>query len=684
MRPVGLLHLYWLRLRSQAVQEGLALLGIAVGVALFSPPRSRSRASMARFASSSGLVGRSRLQLDARGPQGLPEAMFARVEKLAGVRSAAPVLEAPARVFGPSGSRSVELVAADPRFVQLGTLLRRVGAQALAHQRAVAVPAALAHELGSDSLETIRLQVAGKAVPVFLATVLQASEVGGLVQSPVVLAPLAYAQTISGLRGRVSRIFVEPAPGEERQVRRELERLAAGRLDVRSASYDATLFERAAMPINQSTGVFAAISALVGFLFAYNAMLLTVPARRRFVRELQLDGYGPWTLIEVLAFDALVLGVLACGVGLALGQLLSLHVFKASPEFLSFAFPVGSQRIVSWQAIAFAIAGGLLAAAVGVVLPLRDAISGASHRTQGHRSSRPAHLHAGMVVFGLVALAVTLVILLVDPGASIAAVVLLVAALLVLLPALLSAVIWMVGVVTRDVHAKAPAVALWELQSVWPRTVAVAATGALAVFASVAIQGAKADLQRGLDGSARAVSRAADVWIYPGGSANLLATSSFAPTAATALTRLPSVQAVRPYRGGFLDFGQRRVWISAPPVGQAEMVPAHQLVKGDLALANARLRQGGWAVISQAIASEEHLRIGQAFTLPAPRPTRFRVAGLAVTSAGRPARCSSTPATTPARGKQTTSAPTRSLPSPASLLPSYANRSSAVTSSAQP
>jgi putative ABC transport system permease protein len=52
------------------------------------------------------------------------------------------------------------------------------------------------------------------------------------------------------------------------------------------------------------------------------------------------------------------------------------------------------------------------------------------------------------------------------------------------------------------------------------------------------------------------------------------------------------------------------------------------MVSGDLAQATARLRRGGWAVVSQALAAEHRLRIGQRFTLPAPRPIVLRVAAL--------------------------------------------------------
>ena len=47
---------------------------------------------------------------------------------------------------------------------------------------------------------------------------------------------------------------------------------------------------------------------------------------------------------------------------------------------------------------------------------------------------------------------------------------------------------------------------------------------------------------------------------------------------------------------------------------------ASQLVEGNLRQATARVREGGWAVISRAIAEEHHLHIGDAFTLPTPDP----------------------------------------------------------------
>ncbi|HYM54757.1 MAG TPA: FtsX-like permease family protein, partial [Solirubrobacteraceae bacterium] len=69
-----------------------------------------------------------------------------------------------------------------------------------------------------------------------------------------------------------------------------------------------------------------------------------------------------------------------------------------------------------------------------------------------------------------------------------------------------------------------------------------------------------------------------------------------------------------------------RVWVIAPPRQAAPLLPAAQLVHGNARKASERLRAGGWLVLSQAIASEHHLHIGQTLTLPTPAPRTFRLA----------------------------------------------------------
>lgn len=627
MKPLGILHLYRMRLRSRFVQEALAVIGIAVGVALlFASQVANTSLNGSVEQLTSGLVGHSRLQIQARSPLGFEERVLGQVQRIPGVRSAAPVLEAQANVVGPAGARSVDLIGADPRFVALGgSLLQHFSAATLARQRALALPLPVAQQIGASSLQVIKVQVGASTIRALLGLALQETDIGALVHSPVALAPLAYAQHITGMTGRISRIFVEPQEGHDREVEAALVRLAAGRLNVEPATYDATLFDNAAAPANESTALFAVISALVGFLFAFNAMLLTVPARRALIADLRLDGYGSRTIAEVMLFDALVIGVLSSLLGLALGDEISLRLFYANPGYLSFAFPVGSQRIVTWQSIAIAVAGGMLAACAGVLLPLRNA-SAAPLRTPGTRIPATSRV---IPLGGVACLLITAVILIFAPKSAVIAVVALTIALLASLPSLIRVVLALVERLTIDLKASAPFIAVNELRSpsTWSRTIAIAATGAVAVFGSVAIDGTRRDLERGLDASAKGIDSMAQVWVTPAAESDAFATTPFADEASHLFASLPGVQ-VRPYRGGFLDYDGRRVWVLAPPSTVERPIAATQFVAGNFGLASARIRGHGWAVVSRALAAQHHLRLGQLFTLPSPRPTTFRLAGL--------------------------------------------------------
>jgi putative ABC transport system permease protein len=668
VRPANLLRLYRVRLRARLAQECLAVLGIAAGVALlFASQVSSSSLQSSVGELTHGIAGDATLQLLARDPQGFPQSMLTQVRAIPGVRTAAPLLEADANVSGPRGSESVELVGADSSLTKLGgTLVRHAELTPFGGVGAIVLPAPLAHAIGVTQFgQEATFQLAGHTATAPLYEQLHARQIGALIGTPVALAPLGFAQELAGVGAHVSRILVQPTPGAEAHVRVALGRLAAGRLNVEPIGYDETLFAKAAAASNQSTALFAAICALVGFLFAFNAMLLTVPQRRRLIADLRRDGYTPLTVIAVLMFDALVLGVFACAIGLALGEELSIHLFHSNPAFLSLAFALGSAREVSWQSVAFAAGGGMVAAIVAVMSPLRDIFSRdplAAIAEPHHKAVAPANplreagqatlrarllsasgaVHAGveraalLPFAGLACLAGATAILLVAPDAALPGMVLLFGALLLELPLALSATLALVKRLAGRITSPVAHIATMELRAARARAMAIAATGAVAVFGSVAIQGAHGDLLAGLEGAARDMNAFTDVWVAPAGSYNLLQTAPFKPTLRTRLERLPGVRAVGLYRSGLLDYGERRVLVIAPPRTATPLLPADQIVQGDPRQATARLRAGGWVVLSRALAEEHHLHIGEAFTLPSPDPRRFRVAALSTNLSWEP------------------------------------------------
>jgi putative ABC transport system permease protein len=66
------------------------------------------------------------------------------------------------------------------------------------------------------------------------------------------------------------------------------------------------------------------------------------------------------------------------------------------------------------------------------------------------------------------------------------------------------------------------------------------------------------------------------------------------------------------------------------------MIQPSQLLHGNLGQATQRIRNGGWAAVSNGFAEERHLKVGDTFTLPTPSGTaRLRVAAI-TTNVGWP------------------------------------------------
>jgi putative ABC transport system permease protein len=631
MRLSNVVRLYRVRLRSRLVQELFAVLGIAVGVALLFASQVASTSldgSVKRL--TSGIVGPMRFQLAARDPQGFDQRLVGKVRDLPGVRLAAPALDERVNVIGPTGQVSVDLIGADPSLTRFGgPLVRQFPARQLTRLRALTLPASIVDAIGASALEPVKVEAGASVMRALLVGGSLVGDTGELAHSSVALAPLAYAQRLTHMLGRITRVFVEPRSGHDREVQAGLEKIAGGHLNVQPANFDATLFQQAAGPTDQSTVLFSTICALVGFLFAFNALLLTAPQRRDLIADLRLDGYTIRMIVKVLLFDALALGVLASLIGLVLGELASVAFFDVNPGYLSLGFPVGSQRIVTWQSFALAFGGGMVAALFGVLAPLRRDLASPLASTFS-----PPSLPVGKPVWralaGLTCFGITTAILFAAPRDAIVGIVSLLGAMLLLLPTALVAVVAGFDRLRSAFRSVSPYLAVIELRSHSnrARSLAVAMTGAIAVFGSVAIQGAHSNLQRGLDRLVNQLSAAADVWVIPPGTQNLLGTTPFGGIDVSALARVPGVASVAPARGGLLDYGNRRVWVLAPSSMAAHPVPQSQLVSGNLESATDRIRAGGWAIVSQALADEHHLRIGQSLELPSPRPTAFRVAGL--------------------------------------------------------
>ncbi len=637
LRVSSLLALYVIRLRRRWIQELLAVIGIAAGVALLYATQvaSTSLSGPVR-AINHGLVGNSQLQLMSRGAGGLPDELYDRVIALPGVRRAAPALQLPGNLVGPRGQRGVTLFGADPRIVQLrGTLLQGFSSNDAAQQDTIVVPGPTAKAIGVSTGEDFSVQLAGRTITQ-PAVVAGRDQIGSLANTSIALAPLGYLQRLAHVGHQVTRILVEAEPGQVGAVRRRLERLAPGQVEVQPSDYETTLFNEAARPTTAASTIFSALSALVGFLFAICALLVTAADRRKLAIQQRNQGFPPATTLASLMVDAAVIGIAGTAIGLATGELLSRHGFSSDVTYLSGAFPIGDERVVTWQSIAIAAVGGLLAATIGVLAPVRELVF---TRKPFHVRPEPvtespskrAALRAPLPILGALSLVAAVLITLAAPGAAIVGMLLLVLALVLLLPVILAATI--AGIEWLNLRRGTVASVELALQQLrarrWrARTLAIVTTGAVAVFGATALEGARANLKGGLTQVVHGLADVSAVWVAPRGAGDVYGTAAFVPGAVARLQGLPAVGGVDLYRAGLLDVADRRAWVLGVPTDAAHAVPAHQLLEGSGPEATTRIRAGGWVTVSRGLADDLGLHVGQRFTLPSPAPMSLRVAGI--------------------------------------------------------
>ena len=638
-----LLRLYWYRLRQQPVQEALALIGIAAGVALiFAVEIANTSVPASVRDLERGIAGGASIEIAARSPEGFDQGFVTKAGEARGVIGDAGILDARVTVIGPHGQLPLTLVGADAGITAIGGPLARnfpwrtltsaapAGVQPAAltsrlqgaHVDTIALPEGAARALGASVGQLLSIDVAGRSVVVLCGGILSAQQVGAAAESPIAVALLPAVQRITGLTHRITRILVLPQHGREALARRTLTQLFGNTLNVRSSNSEVTLLEAATHSSNQVATLFTALSVIVGMLFAYNAMLLSLPGRRRYVTRLRNQGAYRHELASLMALEVLALGVVASLAGLVLGDLLSGSVFGSVPGYLAAGFAIGTQRVITPVAVLVSIGGGMLAAIVAAIGPaigtLRrrplEQTSESGEASLGWFSER-----AGLAV-GIAAIVATIAVALLVPGSSLVAVGALAVGLgFVLAPAVPWLIQRCVGVSIR-LRSPAAYVAAIELKAAPMRATAVAATGAIAVYAIVAIGGTLNDIRRGAEAATRDIAGSASV--------SVLATSlegdpfpvqQFKP--GSALVRLRSAEDVawvEMLQGSFLDAGNRRLLVIAKPPNDRSPVPDSQIIAGSASRAASLLRRGGWAALSATVASERGLRLGDQFVLPTP------------------------------------------------------------------
>ncbi len=635
VRPGTLVALYAGRLRRQWLQELLAGAGIATGVMLvFGVLAANTSVKSSAREVLNGIAGQAELQLRAIGGDGFDARVADHVRAAPGVQAASAVLQTRATLRYGARRVGADLVGVDGDYTRLRGVAARPALFGVFDLPGVYPTASVGRALGIDldaaPSRPVAIDVRGHAREIPVIGILTHSEIGASADTLTVSTSLRRAQELSGMSRRATRILVVARPGEERRARRSLERIAqatgmqAGRVD---DELDALAIATA--PNDQSTTLFAAIAALVGLLLTTMAMLLTVPERRRELARMRIvGGFTSPQAAQVLLSQAFVLGVAASAIGVLAGDLLARTAAQAPPGYLAFAFPIGAGIHVEPWMVVVAMLGGTLCACIAAATPLVDlrskralnAIYGMSGQP-GQSISPTVRRRLAVTACALVAIA-SLVVALAPALTSLTLGVLIVATMLAM-PMILAGILLAADQLERLDRAPPLVIPVGALRAAPVRSLALAATCAVAVCGALAIGGARDDLLDGLDQSE--YYGTADVWVSQRGDA--LGLEPFRPP--VEIAALPGVAAVREYTGGLLDIGDRRTWVIARPTGDRMMVAPSQVREGSYATADARLRAGGWVTVSDSIAQEREISPGERIELPTPTGAHaYRVAAI--------------------------------------------------------
>lgn len=637
VRPGTLLTLYAGRLRRQWLQELLAAAGIATGVMLvFAVLVANTSIKTSAHEIVSGIAGRAQLQLGAFGGAGFDARLVKAVEAAPGVQSAAALLQTRANLRYGDRRVGVDLVGVDSAYARLGGVGSRPALFGLFGLPGIYLAAGAGETLGIPAGEApprpVTIDVRGRGRQIRVIGVLGKAEIGALADTLISSTSLRRVQELSGLPNRATRILVVARDGEEALARRSLDQIAhANDLQAGRVEDELRALAVATAPNDQSTTLFAAIAAVVGLLLTAMAMLLTVPERRRELARMRIvGGFTASQAAQVLLSQAVFLGLAASVIGVFAGGLLARSAAQAPPGYLTFAFPIGSGVDIHAWMVVVAVLGGTLFTCITAATPLADLRAGralnAIFRTAGQPGqSISARLRRRLAAAAAVLVVVASVVVAVWPATTLLTIGVLILATLLSMPAVLAGIVAAAGQLERLDRAPPLVIPVAAVRSAPVRSVALAATCAVAVCGALAIGGARSDLLAGLDQNE--YYGTTDIWISQRGDA--LGLQPFRPPAG--IGSIPGVAAVREYMGGLLDIGDRRMWVIARPSDDRMMVPPSQVREGNYATANARLRTGGWVTVSDQLAREQGISPGERIQLPTPTgPRTFRVA--AVTS----------------------------------------------------
>ena len=449
--------------RRHPLQLGLALLGVALGVAVVTGVDIASTSARIALGLATEAVSGRATHHVVGGPLGLPDSVYRRLRVDAGIDSIAPIVEGVIRLeasdspiaSGRSGARTIRLLGVDPfaeapfrsylgagqdsrvapgAGLDMVVLLTRPGALLL--------PAPFAAAAALVPGDSFAVSAGGVARTAVLAGVLDpADALSRRALADLAVADIATAQELLGRVGWIDRIDVRAAervngadPSRGRAVaatgfermaapagtageRSRLDRLEAAlppsaRLVTAAARADATAELSRAFEINLTA--LGLLALVFGAFLIYNSIRFAVVQRRPLLGLLRAQGVTRREVLGLVIVEAAAIGVIATAFGLALGAALGrglIGLVARTINDLYFRVAVSAVAVepvtiakASLLGVGATILAGLAPAREAARVPPRAALSRAELEAGARRGGRTAAVAGTLLLVSSLAL----------------------------------------------------------------------------------------------------------------------------------------------------------------------------------------------------------------------------------------------------------------------------------------
>ncbi|MEM6639895.1 MAG: FtsX-like permease family protein, partial [Pseudomonadota bacterium] len=403
----------------------LALSGIALGVAVVVAVDLANSISLRAFELSKRLTTPRATHVIEAVTGSLTTDAYRQLRVDQGIERAAPVLEG--RVSLASGtdgtSETIAVLGIDPiaeltfasqgglaagtddgQSVDIGRLISQPGA--------VLVPEALAARLGVAAGDSLPVKAGNEEATLHVTAVIALASGRGSGASGPFIVDIATAQELFAVYDKLTRIELKLTPDEADRLARTLD--PGVTLNEAGSGDDVTDQMLSAFRINLTA--LSLLALVVGMLLIYATMSFAVVQRRRTFGTLRALGVTSEELTRSVLLEALMLGLLATGLGLLLGYALSrtlTDLVLTTINDLYFQTQISPKDIAVLPFVKAGVLGvgatvvaALLPAVEAAKEPARTALSRVSYEQTMQRRFRAAPVVAmAALAFGLVCLA---------------------------------------------------------------------------------------------------------------------------------------------------------------------------------------------------------------------------------------------------------------------------------------